>query len=594
MQFQRNCLPRTQRCSLYRPLSTLMHFAGRGLLVIFLLLPALALADDHRFQLLLDTDNNAATGCTVATVGGNVNGIEQVLTTTVTTSVPSAAISLVERQVCANGSLGAPVVVSAGGWSAGGLGAIETYVPLSLLPPGGTMKVTAASTNATNGQDVTASFPVSLSAIAVPLSPAMFALLALLLFGASLWWLRRHTALLVVLLVTFGLSGLVWAATVVLDGSIGDWAGISPSVTDAQADAPVNADILAVYYQRDSQNLYFRIDANLQLMAPGPALGFNSCVNLFNGGDMPGAKKVCGMAADSFANTDSNDADTARFFAGVSGLSTVWNNPGGQPNTSLRTFEDVLQGFGLNSWDPRHPQKLIFPGPVSAGAPTGGEMQTFFSRTFQPELRDANGYFARISGNMNLAWTEPFGKTQVQSDYGDVLAMRAAVRYMLGSIMIGNIYDLNADFITQINAGQSPLTFLNANPHFLDLRNAAGLAEAQALLQNASNDALAGIDWMQGVNTSNHFISIQGMPQAALNGQISRINAFKSSFSGAGNFYDSQGSRIVTLNMAKFFSNPIDGSLLPGSPGSIADPTFGGIWTNFTPGGKYDPNHEYY
>jgi len=41
-------------------------------------------AGEHRFSLLLDTDNNAASGCTIATTKGPAPGIEQVWTTVVT------------------------------------------------------------------------------------------------------------------------------------------------------------------------------------------------------------------------------------------------------------------------------------------------------------------------------------------------------------------------------------------------------------------------------------------------------------------------------------------------------------------------------
>src|SRR6185312_9234017 len=47
-------------------------------------LASVARAGDHRFALLLDVDNTAATGCTLATSKGSVAGIDQVWTAVVT------------------------------------------------------------------------------------------------------------------------------------------------------------------------------------------------------------------------------------------------------------------------------------------------------------------------------------------------------------------------------------------------------------------------------------------------------------------------------------------------------------------------------
>jgi len=135
------------------------------------------------------------------------------------------------------------------------------------------MKVSVASTNATGGQDATASFLISLDPAAppilqvpVPLSPWLVLPLGFLLFASAAWWRRRHPnqgSLLACLLLVL-VSGLVWAATVTLDGNVGDWSGISPVAGNARGSAPIDANIVAVFYQSDAANLYFRIDADVR------------------------------------------------------------------------------------------------------------------------------------------------------------------------------------------------------------------------------------------------------------------------------------------------------------------------------------------
>ncbi|MEO8303996.1 MAG: hypothetical protein ABI724_07740, partial [Betaproteobacteria bacterium] len=256
-------------------------------------------AAEHRFSVLLDTDNNPATGCTVPSANGPVAGIELVATTVVTTSIDGAIVSRLERQSCDSGALSAPVVYDPGGWTVGlgnGTGAtavIETSIPLALLPSGATMKAVVAATNATAGQDATAAFFISLAApggggvTPVPLSPWLVLPLTSLLLASAVWWRRRHpgqTGLIVFVLSIAG-SGLVWAASVIRDGNINDWSGISPAVTDAVGDAPIDADLAAVFYQTDGSNLFLRIDADVRKdtagnQAPVVNAGANQTITL--------------------------------------------------------------------------------------------------------------------------------------------------------------------------------------------------------------------------------------------------------------------------------------------------------------------------
>jgi hypothetical protein len=131
------------------------------------------------------------------------------------------------------------------------------------------------SSDGASGQDGTAAFavqmfPAAVPVVPVPVSPWIVPLLALLLFGVAWWWHRRHPGQtgLVVLFVLLAGSGLAWAATAVRDGNVGDWAGVAPAVTDAAGDAPVNADLLAVFHQQDDHQLYLRFDADLRKDPP--------------------------------------------------------------------------------------------------------------------------------------------------------------------------------------------------------------------------------------------------------------------------------------------------------------------------------------
>ncbi len=242
---------------------------------------ASALAAEQRFALLLDTDNSAATGCTVATAKGAVAGVDQVWTTVVTTSTTAVTVMEIDKQVCSGGTLGSAVEAAAGGWPVGmgngvdGTGAIESWVPRSALPASGTMKVVVTGTNADGGADATAAFLVDLGSTVVPATPAqpipMAPLLAPLLVAllAGLGLLERarraRPGMAIVALLVLANAGLVLAADVVLDGNVGDWAGVAQVAGNAKGSAPVDANVVGVFYQFQDDRLYWRIDADLAL-----------------------------------------------------------------------------------------------------------------------------------------------------------------------------------------------------------------------------------------------------------------------------------------------------------------------------------------
>ncbi len=123
--------------------------------------------------------------------------------------------------------------------------------------------------------------------------------MALIIAGAVALRLRRQQSsrLITVLIAGTILSTLAWAATVLRDGNVADWLGVSAAVTDASSDAPANADIRAVYHQQDSSNLYIRVDADVRLevpanLAPVVNAGLSQTITL------PAVATLAGTATD--------------------------------------------------------------------------------------------------------------------------------------------------------------------------------------------------------------------------------------------------------------------------------------------------------
>ena len=247
---------------------------------LLLTFSGLVRAGSTTVNLLLDTDRNTATGCTVALAGGSMTGVERVFSTVAASTSSTATVLRLESRSCSAGVLGAPQVYDAGGWPVGmgngqgGMAVIEASLPLAALTPGVQPLARVSTDNAQGGEDASASFTIVWAAadgnaVPVPLSPALFLALAALLAVFAARALRRDTTagralgMFAVLLV----SGLVLAATAIRDGQIGDWAGVSPALTDPTGDAPPNADLVAVFYQQDSTQLYLRYDVDVRFDA---------------------------------------------------------------------------------------------------------------------------------------------------------------------------------------------------------------------------------------------------------------------------------------------------------------------------------------
>jgi len=101
--------------------------------------------------------------------------------------------------------------------------------------------------------------------------------LGCLLAGGGLLMLRRHRAAGIGV-ATVGLlvvvAGVAWAATITPDGNVGDWTGISPSVSDPIGDSSggdANEDIVYGFVTDDETTMGFRIDVlNVAVTDPYP------------------------------------------------------------------------------------------------------------------------------------------------------------------------------------------------------------------------------------------------------------------------------------------------------------------------------------
>jgi large repetitive protein len=255
-------------------------------LLLVLVLPASALAQTYTHSALIDSDNDAMTGCTATTAAGSVSGVELRVTASVSAFPPQ--VDSVTREVCTGGVFGAPVAIGGGypvalNTGVGGADAIEMAFAVSSLPGVGTedWQVAFQSESALGadqmGPVTVAGIGIAPPAVQLPaLSRAGLIGLAILMAVLLMWGARRHRGMLSVLLMCASLSfvGLAWAANFITDGDLSDWIGEAPVATDPNGDSTSgqdNIDLVAGFIARESGQIFLRVDvvdAEAQNLAP--------------------------------------------------------------------------------------------------------------------------------------------------------------------------------------------------------------------------------------------------------------------------------------------------------------------------------------
>ncbi len=254
-----------------------------------------ASATTNTFEILMDLDNNQATGCDVPTLSSPFHGVEQILITTVTTSGSTAQVTALQVETCNAGVFSAPAPVPAPvghplPWTVGTLNGtsspsfIETYFPLSssVIPSPTSVRLGVLAFDSSNAltDDLLATAaggPIVLQAVSpldIPtLGDGGLMALGLVLALAAMALLRRRRTAGTVLLALLLLSaaGLSWAAVGSTDlngATTSEWSGASLLAT-APPSTP-HPDVEALYGFKDPtlNALAFRVDSQLVFTTP--------------------------------------------------------------------------------------------------------------------------------------------------------------------------------------------------------------------------------------------------------------------------------------------------------------------------------------
>jgi PKD repeat protein len=311
------------------------------------------------------------------------------------------------------------------------------------------------------------------------------------------------------------------------------------------------------------------------------------------------AKSYFKVAASKYQGVSTNAAYTVWFFKALTRVSALaFDTAADGVEDGLLDIGDVLDRAGYTTVpaqrDPFNYAILTRPPSLAANSPRGQEMQEFAYTIVRPELLGALEDLDKVPQSFNARWVEPLNSTSVESDYGDVLAFKAALKASIADILIQYAHNLDTDIAKEYNqyygAGNTIDDFLAFNPAVGNLKAAAlsYLQESKGYLDAAAADSLAAIDWIQAETDPqfDDYVSLKNATPEEITEAKNKIAAFRLSLNSHATIDDGKipgdTSDDTVINSSPAFMGLNLRSLLPEFFGNVAsgllpDPTFGGV-----------------
>lgn len=241
--------------------------------LFFILFSSHSQAQTVTYDVLLNTDNNTTTGCDATpTAQGSIGGFERRVRAIV--DGPTLTVTEVSVAFCEGTGFGA-AVVTGGGHAVGlnngfnGTDVVELSASLNSLAPltNGAIQVSIIGDDSV-GSDLletttgmAGSDPIL---IFIPIAVPALGIFGLLLLVAAIAVItirgRQRRWLSISLLAA---SGIVFAASFIVDGQVTDWGGVNPDATDPADDSTNGAagnDIQAFFAALENDTLFLRLD----------------------------------------------------------------------------------------------------------------------------------------------------------------------------------------------------------------------------------------------------------------------------------------------------------------------------------------------
>jgi len=285
------------------------------------------------------------------------------------------------------------------------------------------------------------------------------------------------------------------------------------------------------------------------------------------------------------------DADAAKFFLAftrVAGLGLDLFSDGNASN--FDKIGDLLDSAGCVTADVRRTSWQTVNCPMfSSTFPSGGG-RLFLGTAARSELEQALLNLSGVSSAFNRQWIEPSDKSQVESDFGDVLFFRAIIEAALGSIDLQGAYNA-PDTIDQTQHKRID-QILATHPALLTLTNTNTLNSARAHFDNALAALQQAVTVMHTETDSqlDDFVSLVDMTPRELAGLDANLAGLRAGLNGPGTVegttYNFSGLFAPGVSLRPLLP-PVDGNDFIGF---FPDPTLSGVIVSGTTDLNRDSN----
>jgi hypothetical protein len=340
-----------------------------------------------------------------------------------------------------------------------------------------------------------------------------------------------------------------------------------------------------------------QFDVNIEMIL----LDIAEALRVLNSGDILGAHDLFRAATIKYDGEGSNEEATANFFYALTRVIVTWlDYESDGENNGLNNIGDFLDAFGCNPnqrdfdvIDPGDYVDLYCPAVIPGSAPDGPEIQAFIANVVRPEVIEAIKNLDRVSESFNIAWTEPEGNTRIESDYGDVLVIKAILKYFMGSIHIYEAYNADINVKSDIDT-DTVGDFLarntnDGNDPFPELVSPSHLDQAKTFFIDALKDIKDGVIKIDEETDSqaDDFINLANESDQEMKEILADIDNARTCLDGPCTVDDNKTVGFpdddTDMDISRFFAGLVDfGSLLPafndeGPEGLLPDPTFDGL-----------------
>ncbi len=315
------------------------------------------------------------------------------------------------------------------------------------------------------------------------------------------------------------------------------------------------------------------------------------------------ARAYLGAASRLAGESQSADADAARFFLALSRIGALGQEmPSDGADDGLNDLGDFLDAAGFDKARRSDGGALVRPATFPQTTPTGEDLRRFLATRIRSEFEAALQGLEAISPTFEYVVSLQDGTLIAgthEVDYGDVLALRASYRTILGKLLILASYNLGGSLTAQLNTENPNLqTFLAASPNALYHQEVALVSQARQLLDRGLQDYQEAIDHMLAETDPQEDDAVNLPDPEQARQYRDRLGTWRQALTQATRVGSPSGPS-ARLDLSKFFDadglalRPFLPPLQDGEPaGMFQGQPFGDVYSDYEPGGPMDPNRD--